>query len=83
MMLGDVDCALGEEVEPTAQTMQKFIDSKLEMPVDTKKAGKQQSTHRRDNAYVIEDCVNSQGDQAARKGCYGRPNDCVWSTQNC
>jgi hypothetical protein len=29
------------EVEHTAQTMQKFIDSKLEMPVDTKKAGKQ------------------------------------------
>ncbi len=42
MMLGVVDCALGGEVEPTAWTMQKFIDLKLEMPVDTKKAGKQQ-----------------------------------------
>jgi hypothetical protein len=51
--------------------MQKCIDSKLEMPVDTKKAGKQQSTHRRDDAYVIERRVNSQGDQAARRGFCG------------
>jgi hypothetical protein len=62
--------------------MQKFIDSKLEMPVDTKKAGKQQSTHQRNDAYVIERRVNLQGDQAARRGCCGRPNNCVRSTQN-
>jgi hypothetical protein len=43
---------------------------KLEMPVDTKKSGKQQSTHRRNDAYVIER-LNSQGDQAARRGCCG------------
>jgi hypothetical protein len=54
--------------------MQKSIDSKFEMAVDTKKAGKQQSTHRHDDAYVIERRINSQGDQAARRGCCGRPN---------
>jgi hypothetical protein len=52
--------------------MQKFIDSKLEMTVDTTKmAGKQQSTHWRDEAYVIKRRVDSQGDQAARRGCCG------------
>ena len=75
MLGGGVDCALGGEVEPTARTMQKLIDSKLEMPVDTKKAGKQQSTHQCNDAYVIERHVDSQGNQVARRGRCGQPND--------
>jgi hypothetical protein len=67
MMLGGVECALGGCGTYSTDDA-KFIDSKLEMPVDTKKADKQQSTHRRDDAYVIERRINLQGDQAARRG---------------
>ncbi len=69
MMLRGVDCALGGCGTYSMDDAQ-FIDSKLEMPEDTKKAGKQQSTHRCDDAYVIERRINLQGDQAVRRGCY-------------
>ena len=47
---GGVDCALGGRWNLQWGQCRKSIDSKLEMPVDIKKAGKQQSTHRRDDA---------------------------------
>jgi hypothetical protein len=81
MMLGGVECALGGCGTYSTDDA-KLIDSTLEMPVDTEKAGKQQSTHRRDDAYVIERCISLQGDQAARRGCCGQWNDCVRSMQN-
>jgi hypothetical protein len=75
MMLGGGGLCFGTYSGDNAENLQwgqcrKDIDLKLEMPVDTKKSGKQQSTHRRNDAYVIKR-VNSQGDQAARRGCCG------------
>jgi len=64
MMLGGVECALGGCGTYSTDDA-KFIDSKLEMPVDAKKAGKQQSTHRRDDAYVIERRVNIRQQEGA------------------